>query len=198
MNVTCNTDIFGDRKYLNIDEMPRFYKAAHELPILRDRALCLLTFFTGARASEVLLIRPEHLYPEYNMIKIRTLKQRNGRIKYRYVRVPSELMEMLIALSEKDKRVIQLGRTRAYEIIKSCMMEAGISGRKSCSRGLRHSYATTSIRADVPLSEIKKTVGHASIDTTLHYLDFVHDEATQFAEQFWNLATGKTKTKKQK
>lgn len=188
-------DIFGDRKYLNTDEMPRFYRAAQSLPELRDRVLCLTTFFTGARASEVLLIRPEHLYPEYNVIKMRTLKQRSGKIKYRYVRVPSELMDMLVELSVENELIINLKRTRAYEIVKDCMELAGITGKKANSRGLRHSYTTTSLKADVPLSQIQKEVGHARLETTLGYMDFVDDDARQFAEQFWDLATGKSQSK---
>ena len=191
--MTPEADIFGDRKYLNTDEMPRFYEAARSLPKLRDTALCLTTFFTGGRASEVLLIRPEHLYPEYSVIKMRTLKQRDGKIKYRYVRVPPELMKMLVELSNGDERIINLGRTRAYKIMKDCMELAGITGKKACSRGLRHSYTTTSLRADVPLSQIQKEVGHARLETTLGYMDFVDDDAREFAQQFWDLATGKKK-----
>ncbi len=65
------------------------------------------------------------------------------------------------------------------------MSDAGISGTKACSRGLRHSFAVNSVIHNVPLTLIQKWMGHASITTTAIYLNVLGAEERNFAKRTW-------------
>jgi site-specific recombinase XerD len=66
------------------------------------------------------------------------------------------------------------GRPISYEIMKNTLIaaarQAGCSSRVTLHR-LRHTYATTMLRAGASLLAVKQLLGHKSIEMTLRYLD---------------------------
>jgi integrase len=65
------------------------------------------------------------------------------------------------------------------------MARAGIAGGMACPKGLRHGFAIACIAQDVPLTTIKKWMGHARLETTEIYLDASGDEERDFAKRVW-------------
>jgi integrase len=53
-------------------------------------------------------------------------------------------------------------------------------------KGLRHGLAVACISANIPLSTIKKWLGHARLDTTGIYLDVLGEEERELAKRLWN------------
>jgi integrase len=55
-----------------------------------------------------------------------------------------------------------------YDIIGRRIEQAGIA-KNIHPHSLRHTYATFSLLAGVPIQEVQKSMGHSSIDTTSRY-----------------------------
>ena len=66
------------------------------------------------------------------------------------------------------------------------MVAAEIDGPMACGRGLRHGFGIKAASSKIPPNLIQRWMGHASPDTTAHYLDAVGVEEREFAERMWH------------
>lgn len=132
---------------------------------IRDYALILFLYATGARISEALAVRREDL--EEGWLRIRNAKGE----KERLVPVASRALDAIndylalrpfksgyIWLNYQGKR---LSRVSAYKIVYKYL---GVSPHV-----LRHSYATSLILGGADLRVVQELLGHASINTTQIY-----------------------------
>jgi len=176
-------DAAGRRKYINATERALFLAQADRLaPHLR--ALCYALVYSGARISELLALTRHQLDADGHALTIRTLKRR--RLKFRVIPIPPEITAMLLALQPTvDGRFWTLHRTTAWRLVKRLMEGGGVSGPMACNRGLRHGFGIRAAGRNVPLSTIRKMMGHASLNTTMIYLDAIGAEEREFAERMW-------------
>ena len=117
----------------------------------------------------------------------KTEEKKNTAIYQRSVPVPPELIEALLKISsERSGLVWGFSRSTSWRIIKEAMETAGIQGIHACPRGLRHSFGIACVRDNVHIARIKKWMGHASIETTMIYLDVVEDDEQEFAQRRWS------------
>lgn len=118
----------GERKYLTVSERERFIAEAAKAD-LSTLALCLLLCLTGCRISEALALRPPHIDIDEQTVRFRTLKRRSGRIEWRNIPAPSELIKLLETLSiEPETPLFAFSRTTAWRRVKSVMKAAQIEG----------------------------------------------------------------------
>ena len=173
----------GRRKYTNAEERQRFLVQADKLaPSLK--ALCYALVYSGARISELLAMAVHQIDSEASTITIHTLKRR--RLKFRVIPVPPLIVSMLLALPVlKDGRFWVIHRTTAWRTVKRVMDAAGIRGPMACNRGLRHGFGIRAAGCNVPPGTIQKWMGHASLNTTVIYLDAVGSEEQEFAKRMW-------------
>jgi integrase/recombinase XerD len=185
----------GGRKYLNRDERDRALKAMATLDT--HAALFALTLaWTGARVSEVLALTASSFQIEAGIVALSTLKRR--RHVMREVPIPPELMDALdrhfgLAKLQKERddsahRLWPWHRATAWRIIKRAMALAGIKGRQSSPRGLRHAFGVGTLQVGVPLTLAQRWLGHARLSTTAIYADVCGPEEIAFAERFWRPA----------
>jgi len=66
------------------------------------------------------------------------------------------------------------------------MKLAGLNGVKATPKGLRHGFAITCISEGIPLPTLQKWLGHARLETTAIYLDFVGEDERRLAEKIWS------------
>ena len=85
-----------------------------------------------------------------------------------------------------DAKVWGFSRSTAYRMIKAKMGEAKVTGGMAMPKGLRHGLAIACISANIPLSTIRKWLGHARLDTTAIYLDVLGEEERELANRLWN------------
>jgi len=176
----------SERKYLTPEERLRFYEHAQEISNLTHKILCMVLLYTGCRISEATHIRRGDIDPHFEILTIRTLKQRKVK-RERKVRVPDFLVEMLqeqIA-TVKGTRLLSFSRWTGRRIVKRYMAEINIDGVKATPKGLRHAYAMGNLEELVPLPTIQKWLGHTNMNNTSHYLDFVGPEERALAERAW-------------
>ena len=180
-------DLRGNRKYLNGEERKRFYAAIQSLNV-EDYLFAALLLWTGARFSEIYNLQKIQIDIHEEKVVIETLKRRQSGI-YRCVPIPLSLVRSLkskIEQLEPQQHLFTASKRTYARRIKRIMCEASINGTQACPKGLRHSYAINAISNGVPLTLIKKWMGHASIQTTEIYLDIVGIEERVFAKRMWN------------
>ncbi len=176
-------DAAGRRKYINAAERALFLSQADHLAS-HLRALCYALVYSGARISELLSLTRHQIDADTSALTIRTLKSR--RLKFRVIPIPPTIIAMLLALPPtEDGRLWTLHRTTAWRLVKRLMQGVGVCGPMACNRGLRHGFGIRAAGRNVPLSTIRKMMGHASLNTTIIYLDAIGAEEREFAERMW-------------
>jgi len=177
--VTQLYDRSGNRKYLNPPERFLFYETVETAENLAQKTLCMVLilvskckFFDFDSSEKTLLFK--------------TLKQR-GKIIQRVLPIPDFLIDLLLqqAPSNKKKKVWDFTRYTALRYVKNFMTFAGLDGAKATCKGLRHAFAIDNLTEGVPLTTISKWLGHADIETTKIYLDFVGPEERALAKRAW-------------
>jgi integrase/recombinase XerD len=116
-----------------------------------------------------------------------TLKQRQPG-HFRSVPIPGSVIDLfwrILAEHSSGALVWPYSRTTGYRLIKRRMVEANIVGAKACPKGLRHSFAIACISSGIPLTTVKKWLGHARLETTAIYLDASGDEGREVAKMMW-------------
>ncbi len=178
----------GLRKYVTPRERGAFIDVASRIERSDVRALCLLLAFSGCRISEALSLKRSSIDPEIGVVTIRSLKKR-GRLIYRQVPIPDEVVSWLLAMSAGmalDICFCPLSRNRAWQLVKAVMNAAEIAeGPHHTPKGLRHGFAIHALRSGVPPNLVQRWLGHASIETTMIYLEAVGDEERAFASRMW-------------
>ncbi|GLB54172.1 hypothetical protein NBRC110019_32130 [Neptunitalea chrysea] len=179
----------GQRKYLNQEERLRFFEVTlgYGLP---KRLFCQLLFYTGARISEIYNLRTDSIDQANKTVVLETLKKRKRGI-YREIPLPVTILKQLESYIHKlvceNQSVISLwsfSLRTGSRAVKEVMTKAGITGVRSCSRGLRHGFAVYAV-SKVPLTMVKKWLGHASLTTTAIYLDVIGEEEREIAKRIW-------------
>jgi len=188
-NLASLHDKSGDRKYLNPAERLAFYDTARKINHPGKRAFCLTLFHTGCRISEALELRGKGIDESEGYLVFRTLKQRK-KIRYRALPIPDDHMQLVLSCRRsKTQRIWKFGRTTGYTAIKDCMKLAGLDGIKATPKGLRHGFAITCMSEGVPLPTLQKWMGHARLETTAIYLDFVGDDERKLAGKIWAMTS---------
>lgn len=183
----------GRRKYLVPLERKQFLQAALSVGG-ETAAFCAVLVFSGARISEVLSLTPERIDDANGTINFETLKRRKRGI-VRAVPVPKNLLTYLDGVhhyrdAQRDpgrahKRLWQFSRTTAWRRVKEVMHSATHPEHLSKPKSLRHAFGAEAALSGVPLTMIKKWLGHARIETTEIYTTLVGREERMIAQQTW-------------
>jgi integrase len=95
------------------------------------------------------------------------------------------LAEMQRDEAESSRRLWRFCRQTAWRLVKLVMRRAGVYGRPACPRGLRHGFGVGTLQAEVPVTLVKRWMGHARLSTTEIYLAVSGPEEHAFAERYW-------------
>jgi integrase len=187
----------GRRKYLTQEERAAFLKAVLLLPD-EPRLFCSVLAYTGARISEALALTPSQIDFEGGLVVFESLKKRKKGY-FRAIPIPNGLLadiERVLHVrnaqrthTRASERIWSCGRTTAWKWVRAAMELAGIERIRGTARGLRHTFAVTALQAGVPITLVRKWMGHARISTTEIYADVVGNEEREFARKLW-IGTG--------
>jgi integrase/recombinase XerD len=88
--------------------------------------------------------------------------------------------------TERELRLWTWSRSRAWQLVKSVMVEAGMAqGIHATPKGLRHAFGIHAVRSGIPLNLIQRWMGHASMKTTAIYLEAIGSEEREIAQRMW-------------
>ena len=177
----------GNRKYLNGAERKAYFQTVIGEPNLAQRAFLLALFYTGCRISEGLNLTPGRVDLKGKALVFETLKRRRCGL-FRSVPIPDSLttlFDQILTGQQSQARIWAFSRTTAYRLVVGKMTQADITGGMACPKGLRHGFAVACIGQDIPLTTVKKWMGHARLETTAIYLDVAGEEERAFAKRLW-------------
>jgi len=171
----------SDRKYLRKDEVQALrdiWKAwVREDRLARSKFLWvfLAIFHTGSRVREILTLTDASFDEKSTQITIPRLKLR-GRHKgsFKTVPVSETAMDEIISARTLAAASGQVTPTYSafYAAFRHCAEKAGLDTKQlRHPHVLRHSYAMYLLKAGADVTQVRKLLGHATIQSTLVYLD---------------------------
>lgn len=153
---------------------------------LRDRTILWLLSATGCRLAELLLLNVSDISLEDKVLFMWTLKRKKKRRYQRPVLVDEATIELIReymdAYNVKTGPLIRISTRRVRQIVSETGLAAGIprvGSKKIHPHHFRHSHCVAWVRANPTMEGLRKLqqrLGHASIATTAHYLQFAFDE----------------------
>ena len=144
-------------------------------PGRRDKVLLQLLYASAARVSELTALRWRDVQPNKKAGQV-TLFGKRG--KTRAVVLSEPMYTALIALrgsAGNDQPVFvsrkggKLDESQVWRIVRAAARRAGIAADVS-PHWLRHSHASHAIDRNAPISLVRDTLGHQSLETTSRYL----------------------------
>lgn len=185
----------GERKYLTAEER-KLFLAASLNATRKQKSVSHVLYYTGCRVTECLNLEYKDFDFSNQTIVIKSIKKRS-RIHFRSIPVPDTLLNDLDNIfgirelqqreTRRNERVWSYGRHGVTHFIKQIMRDGGIKeGAHAVPKGLRHSFAISALEQGVPINLISRWLGHASLETTLIYLEAVGQEEREFAMRMWN------------
>ncbi len=185
------------RKYLTQGERRRALAAAMQLTDQR-RLFVEVLAWSGGRISEVLALTAASFDLELSSVTLLTLKRRQP--VAREVPLPPALVAEIDAVFDirrrqpdrAHQRLWAFHRVTGWRLIKTIMDVSGIAGQQARPHGLRHGFGVGALQAGVPVTLLKRWMGHAKLSTTEIYLDVIGPEEIAFARRFWQASSQPT------
>lgn len=172
------------RETLSAEEVGRLLDAppCDSVLGLRDRAILVLLYGTGIRASECAQLAVRNVDLVANTIRVRgkggdeRVVPLNGRVKdalAEYIGAAGErAMDQTFFFSRKRK---PLSRQVIYERVRKYARLARIE-KKLSPHGLRHTFATHLVRKGVNLVVLRDLLGHRQLTSTQIYLNMTAED----------------------
>jgi len=164
--------------YLTWDEAKTVEAMAQSL---QHRVIIRLCLYTGMRAHEVADARVEDVDPVNGWIYV-PHGHNNGP---RYVMVDKETLRLLatyVGSRKKGPLFVKadgspITRYIVYYAVMRAAKRSGIKKRKGISPlMLRHTFATTWLKRKGNIRLLQKQMGHAKLESTAYYLDWMPEE----------------------
>jgi len=153
---------------------------------LRDRTILWLLWATGCRLTELLLLTVEDVSWRDNVFYMWTLKRKLPRRYQRIVLVDDATIDLvkeyMQAYGVAEGPFFTLTGRRIQQIVYAAGVAAGIpkvGTKKIHPHHFRHSHCVAWVRANPTMEGLRKLqtrMGHASITTTAHYLQYAFEE----------------------
>lgn len=175
-------------KYLTQDELKNLLKVIESK---RDKAIFLLAYRHGLRASEIGVLKVEGVDMERGRIRINRLKHSQGG------EYPMELDEMKVLkawLKERkdgnlclfpSRRGTPISRRTLDYMMKSYGEKAGIPIDKRHFHVLKHSIATHLLDAGADIRFVQDWIGHKNIQNTVVYAQITNPAREAQAKKFF-------------
>jgi len=178
------------RGYLRPEEVERVIAEARRF---RDRVMMRILWVTGCRLSELLMLTVEDVIWEDRQLIMWTLKRKLKRRYQRLVPIDSETLILIKSYLLKhhleEGPLFSLTGRRVEQIVEEAGIAAGIprvGDKKIHPHHFRHSHCVAWVRSNTTMEGLRKLqqrVGHASITTTAHYLQFAVEESRETVER---------------
>ncbi len=189
----------GRRKYLVPTERAAFLRAALQVRG-KTSSFCAVLAFSGARVSEVLALTPERIDEANGSINFETLKRRKKGI-IRAVPVPRNLLFYLDGVhhyseargdpAKARQRLWTWSRTTAWRRVRQVMQRAANPNYLCTPKALRHAFGAEAALNQIPLTLIKRWMGHAQLETTEIYTSLIGEEERSLAHLTWRRVSKK-------
>jgi type 1 fimbriae regulatory protein FimB len=175
-------------KFLTLDETKRLFALITDK---RDKAIFLLAYRHGLRASEIGLLRVSDL----DLIRLRVMLHRlKGSLSGEHPLQADEARALKAWLKCRDtdspvlfpsRRGLPISRQMLDVLMKGYGEEAAIPKDKRHFHALKHSIATHLLDADADLRFVQDWLGHSNIQNTVIYTALVSTSREAKARQYF-------------
>ena len=175
-------------KFLSTDEIKALLNS---ISSPRDKAIFLLAYRYGLRASEVGLLTRDDVRLSSRKIFIHRLK---GSISKEYSLQPDEVRALRLYFNARENPSPLLfpsswnepiSRAMLYKLMQRYGEEAGIPKGKRKFTVLKHSIATHLLGVGADLKFVQEWLGHAQIQNTMIYAELVNPARDRKAREFF-------------
>jgi type 1 fimbriae regulatory protein FimB len=175
-------------KFLTLDETRRLFKAITDK---RDKAIFLIAYRHGLRASEIGLLRVSDL--DLNRLRV-ILHRLKGSLSGEHPLQADEARALKAWLKSRDtdspilfpsRRNLPISRQMLDVLMKDYGEEAAIPKDKRHFHVLKHSIATHLLDAGAELRFLQDWLGHSNIQNTVIYTALVSTSRDQKARQYF-------------
>lgn len=159
-------------KFLTVEELRRLFSVIKNK---RDRALFLVAYRHGLRASEIGMIRVEDVDFQEGRIRVVRLKGSSASVhslqpdETRALRAFVKQAKLTNGILFKSSHRKPISRRTLDYLMKQYGEKAGLPKDRCHFHVLKHSIATHMLEADFGLIEIKDWLGHRSLRNTAIY-----------------------------
>lgn len=149
---------------------------------LRDRAIIELMYSTGCRVSELTGLKKSdidwcdgtvHLFGKGRKHRTSYLNARATVAIKAYLNSRTDSSDALIVTDRTPQRAVS--KETIESVIRQISERSGI-GRKVTPHVIRHTTATIAVNAGMPIEDVSKLLGHASVNTTMIYAKPTRDK----------------------
>ena len=166
-----------DEKYFREEILKKIGVIFNKKKTIKVRALLLFMFYTGIRKSEIINLKRKDIFLLDKKAIITEIKTKKQRVVF----FTNEVAEALITYFETEEErpnAFNLTKQRINYIFRLLKQNFGDKRDSIFAHAFRHSFAVNAIRKNVPLSVVKKLLGHSNIKTTMRYVQ-VDDKALE-------------------
>ena len=148
-----------------------------------------LLWRTGMRISELLSLKTTDIIWDEQILIVKTLKKRDQ--QQRRIPIDKKTLDLFRAHLNRKKLsqlIFPYTRQWAFNLIRKTGKRAGIvmvGEKKIHPHHLRHSFAVNWIKRGGDLRKLQMILGHSSISTTAHYLQFSPSELGDEYNKVW-------------
>jgi len=178
LNLPTTKVIYKLPDILSANEVQRIIKAVGNIKY-RTLLMLMVIYSAGLRVSEAVKLRIKDIDSDRMMLHIRCAKGGKDRYTILSPMVYKALQNYWKVCKFKDYVFPSnhdahkpLSTHSASPVFKTAKANAGIT-KSGGIHGLRHAFATHLLESGANLFSIKTLLGHASIQSTIRYLDFV-------------------------
>ena len=173
-------------KYFTLEEARRVISSETKAKSYGAWFLCLFLYSTGVRVSEALSVRVRDFDPENRIIMVKTLKTKKE--KTRPIPVSKEFAGELIFWVRQNRLrpsdlVFAYGRANAHSLVRRACAWAGIIDDRAHPHTFRHTYAVTCLSQGVPITVVRRWMGHQDLMSTLIYTEILAQDSKHFIDQ---------------
>ncbi len=181
-------------------EIPKYFLREEVIAILAqikrqpDHLIVNMLWRTGARVSELLMIRVEDIDSYTKTIHIITLKQKVAMTMRTVPIIEPELTDVTNPTPFQDEiekyiednnlvgkdRLFKCTRQRVNQIMIRACKKAGLDRERAHPHTLRHSFAVNAVINRIPPYVLQKILGHADPSSTAIYANVLMADAKSF------------------
>ena len=176
----------ADISFLTPDEWHRFLDA---IIAPRDRAMFLVAYWRGLRASEIGLLTRDSVDLARGRITVRRLKGSFGG-EYKLSEQEQKALKVWLKVRGEDpgplflsrKKSGPIARAQIFHLFRRYADRAGLPQGKRHPHILKHSIATHLLAAGFGIMDVKDWLGHMSVNSTTVYARVTNERRNKVAE----------------
>jgi integrase len=173
-------------KYYTTDEIRKIISPEVKGEDYKAWFLCLFLWNTGVRITEALNTGVGNFDTQNRVIQIKTLKRKKEYI--RSVPVSRDFAgELRFWIKQNNLKygdpVFDFQRNHAHRLVRKACELAGIDDERAHPHTFRHSYAIVCLTNGVPITTVRRWMGHRDLMSTLIYTEILAQDSKHFIEQ---------------